>query len=168
MWIGAGAVVCLIGFHSFMELPKVFSYKNKNISASLPTQETRSLATVDSCNPGTEDSLWSPCYSDTSTMNRDAQGARWCRNQGYDGVDPNGYVYCYLSLGYYYYKFKCAHTHSIDKSPCYRDEDAYKMGYKNSDDAGLHWCWGKGYDITDAYQYCGNSYYKFHQRKLAR
>jgi len=49
-----------------------------------------------------------------------------------------------------------------DWSPCYTDEDAYKMGYKNRDDAGLHWCWGKGYDTTDAYQYCGNYYYKFH------
>ena len=151
MWTGAGAVVCLIGFHSFMELPKVFSYKNKNISASLPAQETRSLATVDSCNPGTEDSLWSPCYSNTWTMNRDAQGARWCRDQGYDGVDPWGYSACVWPISY---KFKCANTHSIDWSPCYCNQDARLMGLGNRDGAGLKWCKNQGYTGVDQHSYC--------------
>ena len=96
-------------------------------------------------------------------MNRDAQGAQWCRNQGYDGVDPNGWKYCYIDMLFRkYYKFKCATTHSIDWSPCYRDEDAYAMGYKNRDEAGLKWCQRQGFDSTDNWQYCGNWYYKFH------
>jgi len=157
-WLGIGvAICCLIGYQSL---------KGHNVKPLLIKHTSRSLATASGCDPGTKEEVWSDClYSDIFSwgLSRDAKGAQWCRDQGFDGVDPNGYVYCYLSWGYYYYKFKCAHTHSIDKSPCYRDEDGKAMGLVDGAGAGLKWCNNIGYNSIDTKNLitCDNKYFSY-------
>jgi hypothetical protein len=149
--VAVGVAMCLVGYQS---------YKGQSVKTLLIQNNSRSLQTVGSCEPGKVDEVWSPCYTNDILwgMNRDAKGAQWCRGQGFDGVDPWGYSACVWPISY---KFKCAITHSRDWSPCYRDEDARAMGYKNRDDAGLKWCNSINYNSVVDHRDCGNWYFTF-------
>jgi hypothetical protein len=151
--VAVGVAMCLVGYQS---------YKGQSVKTLLIQNTSRLLQTAGNCEPGTYSEIWSPCYADDIFvpwwgMNRDAKGAQWCRDRGFDGVDPNGNSDCYW-VGYYYYKFKCAHTHSRDWSPCYRNEDGYAMGLKDKETAALKWCESINYNSVGDNKNCGNWY----------
>lgn len=122
--------------------------------------------------------LWTNCTTDEVAKyfgyeNRDAHGAGWCRDQGYEGASPQEEPYGQRRCvdGRPWYQFRCANT-SLDENdglwtPCYRDEDAKALGNFDRDDAGTAWCAGRGLELGFSKDRdCGNGYYQFkcHQK----
>mmetsp|Transcript_18926 Transcript_18926/g.39867 ORF Transcript_18926/g.39867 Transcript_18926/m.39867 type:complete len:462 (+) Transcript_18926:141-1526(+) len=126
--------------------------------------------------------LWSPCVTNEVAEyfgyeNRDAYGAGYCRDNGYEGASPQGRPYGHRDCGRGsgWYEFRCTNTSSEDVNgflwtPCYRDEDGKAMGLGNRRAAGEAWCELYGsYSVYVETRDCGNYYqqYKCSKKKSA-